>query len=153
HPPAAQPADNRRPVIAIVPPAPAIDLGGAWEFRADPKGIGEHYAGQLAYTHWDDARWMRADTPAGWAAATVPGPWPIARDGHATPVWFRRRFPRPDGGPRWRLGLDGVSYRADAWLNGRYLGTHEGYFAPFGFDVTDALADDNLLVIRVVPPA
>src|SRR5262249_38857534 len=42
-------------------------------------------------------------------------------------------------------------YRADVWLNGRYLGTHESYFAPFSFDVTDLLDDENLLVVRVVP--
>src|SRR5690349_17497601 len=132
--------------------APTIDLAGEWAYRPDPKQLGEHYPAQLAYTHQDDARWMRDADGEGWRPVRVPGPWPVPQTRRADPVWFRCRFPLTGSADPWWLEFDGVSYRADVWLNGRYLGTHEGYFAPFGFDVTDVVTDDNLLVVRVMPP-
>ncbi len=48
------------------------------------------------------------------------------------------------------LCFRGVDYLADVFLNGRLLGSHEGFFAPFEFDVsTAAAAGKNTLVIRV----
>ena len=45
-----------------------------------------------------------------------------------------------------RLVFEAVDYHAEVWLNGRRLGAHEGSFAPFSFDVTDLIQDDNLAV-------
>ena len=50
------------------------------------------------------------------------------------------------------LRFHGVDYFADVWLNGRHLGRHEGYFAPFSFEVTDLLRSDNELLVRVAAP-
>ena len=41
------------------------------------------------------------------------------------------------------LLLGGAYYSARVWLNGAYLGGHEGYFAPFEFDVTDVVVLDE----------
>jgi beta-mannosidase len=74
------------------------------------------------------------------------------------PVWYRRTFadPRHGGLPespaRVRLRFGAVDYLADVWLNGEHLGHHEGYFAPFGFDVTDRLGKSNTLVVAVQDP-
>jgi beta-mannosidase len=74
------------------------------------------------------------------------------------PVWYRRTFadPRhgglPESPPRVRLRFEAVDYLADVWLNGEHLGHHEGYFAPFGFDVTDRLEKNNTLIIAVQDP-
>lgn len=68
---------------------------------------------------------------------------------------YRRTFTVPDGRPyrRARLRFDGVDYFADVWLNGQHIGQHEGHFAPFEFDVTDALhPGDNELLVRVTSP-
>jgi beta-mannosidase len=135
----------------IQAPQHVFDLAGPWEYRPDPKGFGEHYAGQLAYTHAEDERWMKDVGTIGWTPIDGPGPWPEQLAGAPTPVWFRRRFQAPADSEAWRLTFLGVNYRADVWLNGRYLGTHENYFAPFSFDVTDLLVDDNLLVVLVAP--
>ena len=57
--------------------------------------------------------------------------------------------------------LRAANYAAEAWLNGERLGTHEGGFTPFAFEVTGLLrASGNRLVIgvdsthtdRTVPP-
>ena len=44
----------------------------------------------------------------------------------------------------------GIHHFADVWLNDELLGHHEGYFAPFGFDVTDRLRKNNLYPQAVV---
>lgn len=45
---------------------------------------------------------------------------------------------------------DGVDYIAHLFLNGMYLGSHEGFFAPFEFDATSAARlGENVLVIKV----
>lgn len=58
-----------------------------------------------------------------------------------------------------RLEFDGVDYSCDGWLNGHYLGRHEGMFSPFSFDVTEVVfsADDwrrgrNMLMVKLDPP-
>ncbi len=55
---------------------------------------------------------------------------------------------------RARLRFEGVDYFASVWLNGQFIGQHEGHFAPFTFDVTDVLSPDaeNVLVVRVSAP-
>ena len=46
--------------------------------------------------------------------------------------------------------LDAVDYRCQVYLNGVCLGTHEGIFEPFEFDVTGvARSENNTLMVRV----
>jgi beta-mannosidase len=71
-------------------------------------------------------------------------------------VQFRRRFTfdglRPDE-QEIRLCFRGVDYFARVWLNGHELGTHEGYFQTFDFDVTEAVKPgENELVVGVTCP-
>lgn len=71
---------------------------------------------------------------------------------------YRQTFDIPadwptNGGPRVRLHFGGVDYYASVWLNGQYLGQHEGHFAPFHFDVTEAVRPgENTLLVRVSAP-
>ena len=62
---------------------------------------------------------------------------------------FEQRFDVPGADfARARLRFEGVDYFAAVWLNGAFLGEHEGHFAPFEFDVTDVLrAEDNVLAV------
>jgi len=52
------------------------------------------------------------------------------------------------------LRFGGVYYAARVWLNGVYLGDHEGYFSAFEFDVTDIVGTDgeNDLLVEVFSP-
>ncbi len=44
----------------------------------------------------------------------------------------------------------GVDYKAHVFLNGHYTGSHEGFFAPFEFDITGfARVGSNTLLVRV----
>jgi beta-mannosidase len=70
---------------------------------------------------------------------------------HYRPVWYRKRF-RPEQGTYADLVFLGVDYLADVWLNGRTLGHHEGYFAPFSFDVSQMIQENNTLAVKVQDP-
>lgn len=66
-------------------------------------------------------------------------------------VWYRRHFKweTPTDGVRVLLRFGGAFYDTRVWLNGAELGSHQGYFQPFGFDVSDVLrSGDNLVAVR-----
>jgi beta-mannosidase len=86
----------------------------------------------------------------GWKPIEVPRQL-AASEGHQA-VWYRTEFARPDHAGRVLLRLGGAFLATNAWLNGKLLGSHYGYFAPFGFDLTPYLKPENLLVICCESP-
>ncbi|MGQ9816077.1 MAG: sugar-binding domain-containing protein, partial [Candidatus Roseilinea sp.] len=51
---------------------------------------------------------------------------------------------------RWFIRFKGVDYKAHVFVNGAYLGSHEGFFAPFEFDMTRiARAGENTPLVVV----
>lgn len=71
-------------------------------------------------------------------------------------VWYRRPFELTEddlASGCLTLKALGVSYIADLWMNGEWIGVHEGGFTPFAFDVTScARAGTNEIRIRVDNP-
>lgn len=70
-------------------------------------------------------------------------------------AWHRRAFDVTPAmaGKQARLVFEGVDYTADVWLNGQYLGHHEGYFQTFDFDVSSKIkAGKNELTVLVNSP-
>ncbi|WP_168121753.1 sugar-binding domain-containing protein [Paenibacillus sp. HB172176] len=67
-------------------------------------------------------------------------------------VWYERSVSIPESASNKRvlLHFQAVDYLAKLWVNGVYVGSHEGGYAAFSFDITDALqAGDNRLTVRV----
>ena len=64
-------------------------------------------------------------------------------------LWYRRRFVLPDGFRRERvlLHIGAADQTAEVFVNGRRLCRHEGGYASCCVDITDALAEENELVI------
>jgi len=141
-------------------PRRRIDLSGRW--RVDPmlmdndlslavrSGALNRILAEAAGREkpaYDDTRWATVDVPGSY------DPPPTAAGGGA---WYRKDFDVPT---EWQnqtvtLKFGAVNYIADVWLNGHYLGYHEGGSTPFAFDVTDAIipGDVNLIVVRVDNP-
>lgn len=113
------------------------DLSGFWEFCFSPEDT-KHENG------FDNGRFIAV--PASWNEI-----FEDDRDNFG-PGWYQTRFQLPWGYDEKRIQLrfGSVNYLADVWLNGRYLGQHEGGHLPFDFDVTDAVqSGENLLVVKV----
>lgn len=48
------------------------------------------------------------------------------------------------------IHFKGVDYKADVFLNGAYIGSHEGFFAPFEFNISKYVkAGENQLLVKV----
>ncbi|MBI4492389.1 MAG: hypothetical protein HY690_06305 [Chloroflexi bacterium] len=110
---------------------PALDLGGEWQFSPDGRS---------------------------WGAITVPGCWeaqgyPASLEG---PVVYQRRFAVPETwqGQQASLRFGAASYQARVWLNGRYLGRHQGMWDSFALAATPWLrvGSENELRVEVVKP-
>jgi len=87
---------------------------------------------------------------SGWKPIEVPRQ--LAAHEGSQAVWYRTEFQRPDHSGRVLLRIGGAFLATHAWLNGKLLGSHYGYFAPFGFDLTPYLKPENLLVICCESP-
>ncbi len=66
-------------------------------------------------------------------------------------LWYHRRFVLPDGFMKDRLILHfgAVDQCCTVYLNGQAVGSHEGGYLPFSLDVTDALEEENELLVQV----
>ena len=73
--------------------------------------------------------------------------------------WYKRQFdvPKEMNGKRIQLVFDGVDFGCDVWLNGSFLGSHEGMFSKFKFDVSKTIKFErlrfgtNVLMVRLHP--
>ncbi|WP_035386875.1 glycoside hydrolase family 2 protein [Ferrimonas senticii] len=117
-------------------------LNGQWRFDAAVSD-GEDLSPLTA--EFDDSHWP---------LITVPGNW--YRDGFDThgKHWFRKQFQLAEQPQQaLQLAFEGIDYQAKVWLNGQYLGAHQGYFAAFSFEVTDHLiVGTNTLAVLVDSP-
>ncbi|MDV7185912.1 beta-galactosidase [Lutibacter sp. TH_r2] len=148
------------------------DLSGYhWKVQGTLPGRGlEEKFPEISYDHMGDA--------LNWATAHVPGDvftdlWRVGRieDPHfgrnsvkakwvnEYEWWYLRIFnvPKEMKGKKIDLTFDGVDYACDVFLNGKMLGSHEGMFTDFSFDVTDLVSFDfkrrgrNVLAVRLHP--
>ena len=67
---------------------------------------------------------------------------------HLIAPGLEHKFP-----PEWQnqtvnLKFGAVNYVADVWLNGHYLGYHEGGSTPFAFDATDVIVPGDVNAVR-----
>jgi beta-glucuronidase len=96
-----------------------LSLSGEWRFAIDPYTSGQ--ARGWAEPDFDDSSWM---------VITVPHTWNVMPDHYSYDGigWYRRRFMLPAiaSHGHLRLRFEAVFYVARVWLNGIYLGEHEG---------------------------
>lgn len=83
----------------------------------------------------------------------VPGDWNHQRPElvyYEGTVWYKKTFlNKRDKSKRTFLYFGAVNYTCDVYLNNKYLGSHEGGFTPFQFEITDLLKDTNSVIVRV----
>jgi beta-glucuronidase len=138
-------------------PRPRIDLDGRW--RVERVDLDQ----QLTMTARDGSlvqieaeageRYLADYDDATWETVGVPGTINPPPDGEKRGAWYRRSFEVPTDwtGRAVRLSFGSANYVADVWLNGAWLGYHEGGATPFAFDVGAHVLPGqfNVLAVRV----
>jgi hypothetical protein len=118
---------------------PHLSLDGPWQFWIDPDA-------SLAQD-----RLLAAEG----RTVAVPGPWQAQAPDlrfYSGVGWYQRTFELPAEWPDGRLilGFNAADYFAEVWLNGAFIGQHEGGYLPFEFDVTSwARRGANTLTVRI----
>lgn len=141
-------------------PRPRIDLNGTWRFDSERLDTSLSLTNRNAAmagikremgSHADPSR-----DDSGWAQIDVPGTFNPPPDRATSGGYYRRDFlvPTTWDGKFSTLKFGAVRYIADVWLNGHYLGYHEGGDTPFALDATTALNPGafNTVVVRVDNP-
>ena len=63
-------------------------------------------------------------------------------------VWYRKKFNyKLEPGKRLFIHFGAVNYIAEVYLNGEKLGSHEGGFTPFQFEITNKIRSGNNTVV------
>ena len=72
-------------------------------------------------------------------------------------LWYHRELPRVElaENKRCLLHFEAVDWSCACFVNGACVGTHEGGYLPFAFDITDVLdpAGENVLTLCVTDPS
>ncbi len=84
----------------------------------------------------------------------VPGDWNTQKENlffYEGTLWYKKSFDyNLKENKRLFVYFGAVNYKADVYLNGTKLGTHEGGFTPFNFEITSIVKPkDNYLVLKV----
>ena len=104
-------------------------LNGQWDFAFDQDKVGkkDKWYRELPATHKIEVPFCYQSKLSG-----------IECLEHCDVVWYSRKITVPaDMTARRLLHFGAVDYIADVWLDGQYLGGHEGGYTPFTFDVTE----------------
>lgn len=121
------------------------DLCGPWQFAYDDGDVGR------------DERWVEQP---GRFDRTIHVPFPpesrasgIGETAFHPVVWYRRTFAvaGEDRALHCMLHFGAVDYRAQVWVNGSLVATHEGGQTPFSADITAALRTgdaEQVIVVR-----
>ncbi len=140
--PTEVPTMNSEPISVMKPTS--ISLTGEWSFSIDKAQTGEQQG--WSNPTFDDSSWTKVSVPHTWNVMPEYSDY----EGFG---WYRRTFVAPAESPKGhlRLRFEAVFYLARVWLNGQYLGQHEGGYTPFEFDVTSIVSpgEENILVVQV----
>jgi len=131
----------------------AISLDGPWDTIVDPyeNGLyGGYYKNAKPKTpedliEYDFARSPKLNVPSDWNSQDDKLFW------YEGTIWYHRDVEvTVDASREYLLYFGAVNYRSIVYVNGKKVGTHEGGFTPFQFDVTHLLTNGiNSIVVKL----
>src|ERR1017187_6507449 len=125
-------------------PREDILLDAGWRF------IQQNVSGAQA-TNFDDSSWTTVNLPHTWDISD-------GQDGPSTTYyrgigWYRVHYmvSTNEAGRRLFLKFDGANIVSDVYVNGNFVGEHQGGFAAFVYDVTSYMnvGGDNVIAVKV----
>ena len=120
-----------------------LNLNGEWDFQFDPDNEGQENEWFLGTSEFDKK-------------IIVPFPWgsdlsKVSDD--ADIGWYKRSISTPDNwsGKQVFLIIGAADWETRIWIDGQFIGKHQGGYVPFEFDISNYLKDggSHNLVIRV----
>ena len=128
-------------------------LNGNWNAIIDPTGIGEWRQVWLEKTPEKKTDFFEYSFQ-GAPEMKVPGDFNSQKcelSYFEGTVWYKKQFDYIiKKGKRLFLHFGAVNYIADVYLNGKKIGTHEGGFTPFQFEITDKILNGiNSIIVKV----
>ena len=119
-------------------------LSGAWLQRKDPsdKGQKRRWFGETGTGNWTDVQVPNAFNAGDSSPESQAG----------SVVWYRKDFKAPDARKNlaWVVRFESTRYRADVYLNGKLMNSHDGGYLPFEVRLTGLdPKKTNRLVVRV----
>ena len=143
-----------------------------WADKIDPNNpLPEYPRPQLVRDQWQNLNgmWDYAIVPQGKSIpekfdGKILVPYPIEsslsgvqkRMGDNNELWYQRNFTIPS---TWKnkkilLHFGAVDWKTDVWVNDIKVGTHQGGYTPFDFDITAFLVKDKpqKVVVKVFDP-
>lgn len=126
----------------VIHPASSLSLDGEWRFVSDAQKKGE--SEMWFAPEYDDSAWQSVSVPHTWNVMEKYSKY----NGLA---WYRHRVivPKTLQDMHLRLKFQAVFYLAKIWVNGVYVGEHEGGYTPFEFDVSTLLKPGQANVVTV----
>ncbi|MCQ6266931.1 beta galactosidase jelly roll domain-containing protein [Fictibacillus sp. WQ 8-8] len=122
-----------------------LSLNGIWKCVPDEDNRLEGNIRNKPVYHSEELTWEDIHVPAHWQKAGY--------EDFQGVMWYKTVFRAPSlkKNKMFYICFDAVDYNSEVWLNGVYLGAHEGDFDAFEFNVSDFLeyCGENTLVIKV----
>jgi beta-galactosidase/beta-glucuronidase len=132
-----------------------LNLNGPWQFRFDGDRRGENENWFQEQGEWREqiivpfcweslAAWGDGDSAGNdnyYSTRVFRNPLEVTRANHRSAPryevgWYRRRVSVPKGaaweGKRVILTIGAADFSTRCWVNGKFLGEHEGGYTPFG---------------------
>jgi hypothetical protein len=115
-------------------------LNGIWDFRFDEKDSG-------LKSNWSHGFVKEYDIKVPFSYLTIKSQVNIQK--RVDVIWYQRIY-KKSSNLNHILHLEGSDDYTMIWINGIYIGDHEGGYDRISYDISHALnQDDNLIVIRV----
>lgn len=139
----------------------SISLDGKWDAIVDPfeNGFYNHRYEESDKGYFKNLKPASPSDLVEYNFATspklnVPGDWNTQDDKlfwYEGTVWYHRDIElKPETDKQYFLYFGAVNYKATVYVNGRKIGTHEGGFTPFQFNLTGAIVPGtNSVVVKV----
>lgn len=116
-------------------------LDGQWDFKFDDRNLG-------IKENWEQGFEKEFDIMVPFTYETKASG--IYQEEHHNVVWYQKNFEVEEVDNLLTLYFEGVDYKSSIWVNGKLVGTHQGAYERFSFDISDFIAPgENVLVLRV----
>jgi len=130
-------------------------LNGKWEIIIDPFNAGagnwkpiwkdQQPVGKNVFYEYKFDKSITLNVPGDWNSQK---PELLYYEGT---IWYKKTFHyHKKEDKKTFIYFGGANYNVDAYLNNKKLGSHEGGFTPFQFEVTDKIEEgENSIIVRV----